>query len=157
MHYEIVNCSSQIVMSSPSTFWMIIPLCLGGSKGWSGSSKSTVYGQPRGSMCSVKISTTPLNKLTATISSSSFHCQTLLIKSHNFKSLLSCIDTFTTSMRPSAASNLRGAWPIPCHWQYLFKKGLGQLEAIGSNTSDQPWAISKSSVVSGYRPTPRHW
>jgi len=33
---------------------------------------------------------------------------------------------------------------------------MGQLEANGSTTSEQLWAISKSSAVSGYGPTPCH-
>jgi hypothetical protein len=34
---------------------------------------------------------------------------------------------------------------------------MGQLDAIGSTTSEQLWAISKSSAVSDYGPTPCHW
>ena len=60
-------------------------------------------------------------------------------------------------MRPSAASNLKKAWPILWHQQYIFREGLGQLEAISSTSSEQLWAINRSLVVSGCWPIPcRH-
>ena len=40
--------------------------------------------------------TAPLNGLTAAVGGSSFHSQTLLIKSRNFKSSSSCVDTSAT-------------------------------------------------------------
>jgi hypothetical protein len=96
--------SSQMVTSSHFTFWTIIPPCPGGSKGWSRSSGSRVYGWPRVLTRSVKISTAPLNRLTAAIGSSFFHSWTLLIKSRKFKSLLSHVDTSAT-FTPSTTAN----------------------------------------------------
>ena len=40
--------------------------------------------------------------------------------------------------------------------QYIFREGLGQLEAIGSTSSEQLWAINRSLVVSGCWPIPCH-
>ena len=65
------------------------PPCLAGSKGWSRSSGSVAYGQPRASMCSVQNSNAPLDVLISAVSGSFFHSQTSWIKNHNFKNTLS--------------------------------------------------------------------
>src|SRR5258708_6847204 len=42
---------------------------------------------------------------------------------------------------PSVVCRLAGAGPIACYWHCIFRGGLGQLYAISSPASEQPWAI----------------
>src|SRR6266700_6415066 len=72
---------------------------------------------------------------------------------------------------PSAVLHWNDSGPTGDHRQHLIQGDLGQfhvfsitylfglmgqLKAIGSTASEQLWAISKSSAVSGYGPLPCH-
>lgn len=96
--------SSRMVTPSHFTSRTTILPCPAGSRGWSRSSRSAVYGRLRGSWRSVTISAAPLDALIAAVGGSFFHSRTSPITSRNSKNLSSPAATFAT-FTPNITAN----------------------------------------------------